>query len=491
MACRVVPPDNFACGGRAEVRSEGGPPEHPSGVCSTSLGTSSDAGSATVDGDVWRGLNPDSLPIALAELELASPGTALDVSGEDPTSLKALTLVRLHGHPLGVVLLERCRELSCRAHLATVWSALGGAINAHLTADGIGRLAGPEDLAEPVPGDRPGCRRGRSAAWARGPLISVVVATRERPDSLHRCLSSVLEVDYPRFEVVVVDNDPTTSTTAELVASCFAGRVRYVRETRRGLGAAHNRGIAEAAGDVIAFVDDDVVVDREWLSALAEGFAVTDQVGCVTGLILPGQLDTPAQVLLERHGGFAKGFDLQIVDRDEHRPADPLFPFRSGRFGSGANMAFDAALLRRLGGFDPATGTGTFARGGDDLTAFFRILVGGSRLVYQPGALVWHRHHRDMTSSGRQAYGYGVGFGAYLASAIAHEPAMLPSLLRRAPAGLVVALRRSAVTNSDRYQDWPHEFLGLERRGMIFGPFAYLVSRWRARGAERLAEAVA
>jgi GT2 family glycosyltransferase len=295
----------------------------------------------------------------------------------------------------------------------------------------------------------------------------------------------VLAVDYPRFEVIVVDNDPTSTATAEMVERCFGVRVRYFREMRRGLGAAHNRGVAEAAGEIVAFVDDDVVVDRQWLSALVEGFAATAGVGCVTGLILPAQLDTPAQVLLERHGGFGKGFSAQIFDRGSHRPADPLFPFRTGRFGSGANMAFDATLLKRLGGFDPATGAGTFARGGDDLSAFFRVVVAGNRLVYQPGALVWHRHHRDLVSLGNQAYGYGVGFGAFLASAVAHEPAMIPALLRRIPGGVAFAARRSAASNADRYQGWPEEFVGLERRGMMFGPFAYLVSRWRARGALR------
>ncbi|MDT7645316.1 MAG: hypothetical protein QOC75_2316, partial [Pseudonocardiales bacterium] len=195
-------------------------------------------------------------------------------------------------------------------------------------------------------------------------------------------------------------------------------------------------------------------------------------MGCVTGLILPAQLHTPAQLLLERHGGFDKGFTQRIFDRDMYRPVDPLFPFAAGRLGSGANMAFDARLLRQLRGFDPAAGAGTFARGGDDLAAFFRVIVSGHRLVYQPGALVWHRHHRDMASLGKQAYGYGVGLGAYLTSALAHEPAMLPALLRRVPAGIIHAFSSSSARNLGRYQGWPTQLTGLERRGVMFGPVA-------------------
>ena len=451
----------------------------------TGVDVTAGSGSPATAAELWRSVSVEDLPVALAELELSTSASTLDVRGGTELSSTILALVRMHTTPIGVVLLDGRRGLSRSAHAPAVWSALGAAINSHLLSDGLDQLDGPEGLARPVGASRPRCQHGRSAAPERPPLVTVIVATRERPDSLLECLSSVLAVDYPRFEVIVVDNDPVTTETADMVEQCFGGQVRYLVEMRRGLGAAHNRGVAEATGEIVAFVDDDVVVDRQWLSALVEGFTATDGVGCVTGLILPAQLDTPAQVLLERHGSFGKGFDVQIFDRGRYRPTDPLFPFRTGRFGSGANMAFDTALLKRLGGFDPATGAGTFARGGDDLTAFFRVVVAGNRLVYQPGALVWHRHHQDLASLGKQAYGYGVGFGAFLASAVAHEPAMIPALLRRVPGGIAFALRRSAGTNADRYQDWPEEFVGLERRGMMFGPVAYVVSRWRARGAFR------
>ena len=77
-------------------------------------------------------------------------------------------------------------------------------------------------------------------------------------------------------------------------------------------------------------------------------------------------------------------------------------------------MAFRTDWLRTNGGFDPATGAGTPARGGDDLDAFLRVVLDGRTLVYEPAAIVRHYHRRDYASLRRQAYGYGVGLGAYL-----------------------------------------------------------------------------
>lgn len=426
------------------------------------------------------------LPIARTDIELSAPADTLWPEDAVADKKKILALVRLHGHPLGVVVLDGKSNHHWRAHSATVWRELREAINSHLAADGLPQARQPDELSVDH-GTLPRCVRSRRAVLADAPPISVVVATRERPDSLRACLDSLLSMEYVNFEVVVVDNDPQTSRTADLIADHFGSSVRYVRENRRGLAAAHNCGLAQARGQIVAFVDDDVVVDQHWLTGIAEGFATTSQVGCVTGLILPAQLDTPAQLLLERHGGFDKGFMQRIFDTDSHRPQDPLFPFTAGRLGSGANMAFDVEVLRRLGGFDPAIGVGTFARGGDDLAGFFRVVVSGHRLVYQPSAVVWHCHHREMAALPNQAFGYGVGLGAYLTSALVHEPAMWRALLHRLPAGIAYAFKPSSALNHQRYDGWPRALSRMEKRGLLCGPAAYAVSRLRARRAAKRA----
>ncbi|MFB6773267.1 glycosyltransferase [Streptomyces sp. NPDC056337] len=329
------------------------------------------------------------------------------------------------------------------------------------------------------------------------PSAGVVVATRERADQLARALDSLLAQDHPDFEIVVVDNAPVTGETRELVERKYGERVRYVCEPVPGLAVAHNRGLAAVRGEVIAFTDDDVVADPRWLTELTAPFAADPRLGCTTGLILPARLRTPAQVLLESHGGFAKGFVPRTYD-PEHPPADePLFPFTAGRFGSGANMAFRTAVLRTVGGFDPATGAGTRARGGDDLYGFVRVLAQGRRLRYTPRALVWHHHRETWRDLETQAYGYGAGLTAYLTAILVNRPALLPALLARVPGGLAHARRLTAVRatgegaeavgapggHDSRTHPWPRRLARLQRRGMLYGPVGYLRARRALRAA--------
>ncbi len=358
-------------------------------------------------------------------------------------------------------------------------SAGGPPVRAGAAAEGLGAVAA----------ESPG-----GGAVIRGAgRVSVVVATRERSAQLRRALDSLLRQDHPGFEIVVVDNAPVTTATRDLVATDYASRVRYVREPVPGLAAAHNRGVAAARGEVLAFTDDDVVADPHWLTALTAPFAADPGLGCVTGLILPAQLRTPAQVLLESHGGFAKGFAARTYDPRRPPADEPLFPFTAGSFGSGANMAFRADALRAVGGFDPATGTGTPARGGDDLYAFVRILAAGHRLRYTPEALVWHHHRETWQDLENQAYGYGAGLTAYLTAVLVRRPALLPALLARLPRGLAHARAITAYREAGGAPDrapgehggqtypWPRGLSRLERRGMLYGPVGYLRARRRVR----------
>jgi GT2 family glycosyltransferase len=197
-------------------------------------------------------------------------------------------------------------------------------------------------------------------------------------------------------------------------------------------------------------------------------------------------------VLLESHGGFAKGFTPRTYD-PEHPPADePLFPFTAGRFGSGANMAFRTSVLRSVGGFDPATGAGTRARGGDDLYGFVHVLSLGRRLRYTPRALVWHHHRETWRDLETQAYGYGAGLTAYLTAILVNRPALLPAFLARVPGGLAHARGLTAVRAADagadpaaevpgghdsRTHPWPRRLSRLQRRGMLYGPVGYMRAR--------------
>lgn len=255
--------------------------------------------------------------------------------------------------------------------------------------------AGPEPAALPHPLPQP-------------PPISVVVCTRDRTALLERCLRSLLALEYPAYEVIVVDNAPRDDATARLAAAL---PVRYVREPRPGLDRARNRGIAEARHDLIAFTDDDARADPGWLSALARAFA-DPEVAAVTGLVAPAELETPAQEYFElAYGGMGKGRRPRTFRRERMKPGE-LLAIQAA--GVGANMAFRRAVLAAAGGFDPALDVGTPASGGGDLDMFHRVVAGGWTLRYEPAALVWHQHRREMAALFRQLRDDGRSFGVYL-----------------------------------------------------------------------------
>ncbi|MEP6688991.1 MAG: glycosyltransferase, partial [Gemmatimonadales bacterium] len=244
------------------------------------------------------------------------------------------------------------------------------------------------------------------------PSVTVAVCTRDRPEDLARCLDALQALRYPALELLVVDNAPATDDTERLVRA-RAG-VRYVREPAPGLDWARNRAIAEATGDVIAFTDDDVVVDPDWAGALAAVFRDDPRAGAVTGLVRPLELETEAQRLFERYRSFARG---SARLRAMVPPGTESVAARygmSGSFGTGANMAFRRRLFDEFGGFDPCLGAGTVTRGGDDLEIFFRVVKTGWALVYEPAAVVHHRHRREMAELMGQIRDHGISFSSYV-----------------------------------------------------------------------------
>ncbi|MDB5451921.1 MAG: glycosyltransferase [Caulobacteraceae bacterium] len=240
-----------------------------------------------------------------------------------------------------------------------------------------------------------------SPATARAPSATVVICTRERPDDLRKCLGAVCALPDDGQDVLIVDNNPRTTATFD-VAREFP-QVRYALEDQPGLNAARNRALREARGAVLAFVDDDAVVDRNWLRALLRPFE-DPEVQAVTGLTMPLELETPAQELFESLTGFSRrGFKRRVFVWPPH---DPL---SAGAVGAGANMAIRRSVVDVIGEFDPALDAGTASESGGDHEFFSRILRRGYRIVYEPGALNWHRHRRTDEELHRALYGYGVG----------------------------------------------------------------------------------
>jgi hypothetical protein len=161
-----------------------------------------------------------------------------------------------------------------------------------------------------------------------------------------------------------------------------------------------------------------------------------------------------------------------------------LFPFTAGSLGSGANMAFRRAALTAAGGFDVALGTGTRARGGDDLSAFFEVIRRGGQLIYEPAAVIRHRHAREMEALDRQVFAYGVGLTAYLTRCLAEDPRLLPRMVRQLPRAVAHVMRSDSAKNARLVSSYPARLRRRERIGMLLGPLAYARSR-RAVGRAR------
>ena len=375
---------------------------------------------------------------------------------------RARVLVRRHGAPVTVCVVDVPSDGLTPAQFAEQLKAVPG-------------LA---DVAEAVGEDR---RARRRELVDHGPHLTVQIATRDRPGPLRRCLESIAAVDYRAFDIIVIDNASRTDDARGVVAAFGRAHpevaVRYLREPVAGASRAHNRGLAVAEGEWVVRTDDDVVVDRGWLAAIAD--AATSGVGveCVTGLILPAEIETPAQELLEQFGGYARGFARRRVDMGGHRPRDPLFPFTTGRLGSGANIAFAAAGLRARGGFDCALGPGTRARGGEDLLALFEVLAGGGGVVYEPGAMVWHWNRRDYASLQRLMHDYGLGLAAYLTAAVVRRPRLALGMVGQVMGGVRHVVGRSSAKNRAKRGDYPRELERRELWGMVAGPVAYLLGR--------------
>lgn len=368
-------------------------------------------------------------------------------------------LVRLHGTPLGFV--EPPAAGCGPAALREL------ALNA-LTWQIARRAARPEPTRRP-PQDL---------------SITVAVCTRNGESRLPLCLDALEALDYPRhlLDLVVVDNAPPDEATEVLVRRY--PRIRYLREPRPGLDWARNRAALESRADVIAYTDDDVSVDPGWARAIAEAFAEEPHAMCVTGLVVPDEIDTPAQLLFERYGGFGRGFDRHVFRVAPGDSAARRFG-GTGRFGTGANMAFRREFFAQAGLFDPALDVGTPANGGGDLEMFFRVLKTGHALMYEPAALVRHRHRRSYDDLRTQITNNGVGFYAYLVRTAHTYPEDRWALARLGLWWLWSWHARRLLRSLLRPSLFPIDLIVAELKGSIVGLGRYAAARRHAEGVAR------
>jgi glycosyltransferase involved in cell wall biosynthesis len=332
----------------------------------------------------------------LGETEVTRPLRPLEF-GPDETG--GALLIRRNGRPIGFLMRENSGKLTWTPEELNLW--IGEAMKTKIVEEAI-----RDELAPP--------RTNVSF-----PSLSVAICTRDRVATLKSCLDSLLPLQQKYgFELLVIDNAPSDDTAAKLVKRCSAAR--YVLERRPGLDFARNRAWMEATGDLIAYLDDDVVVDSGWLAGLREAWGENSDAAAFTGLVMPLRLDTTAQVLFEKRNGFRRGFDKNRFGRE--MPGNSLYPCGAGIFGAGCNMAFRREVLRDIGGFDEALDTGAPLPGGGDLDIFYRIIRAGHVLVYEPSYMVFHEHRASESGLRRQYYTWGLGFMAFVEKSYRNDP---------------------------------------------------------------------
>jgi glycosyltransferase involved in cell wall biosynthesis len=332
----------------------------------------------------------------IIELELTQPLASLELgAGENGAGV----LIRRKGRPIGFLMQEDAAKRKWRPEELSLW-----------IANEVKTKIAEEAIREEITSSPPN---------TSFPSLSVAICTKDRAMTVRRCLDSLLRLQNEYgFELLVIDNSPSDQSTARLVKELPT--VRYTLEKYPGLNFARNRAWKEAAGELIAYLDDDVVVDRGWVAGLQEAFAENPDADAFTGLVMPLKLDTTAQVLFEKRKGFRRGFDKKRFGRV--LPGNSLYPCGAGIFGAGCNMAFRRDVLRELGGFDEALDTGASLPGGGDLDIFYRIIRAGHTLVYEPSFMVFHEHRESESALRRQYYTWGLGFMAFVEKNYRNEP---------------------------------------------------------------------
>lgn len=417
-------------------------------------------------------------PIKVIQLELTQPLPELTgLAGY--VGLQAL--VRLQGRVLGYAQLPVINGGCDRPTLEqALHQQLGPEIRQALWIHGL--LHGLPEQA-PTFADlralKPTCLN--SATVQPSPLITVAVCTRDRPEDLALCLDALLQLDYPNLDLLVIDNAPSDNASQTVVAR-YDG-IRYVREPRPGLDWARNRALREAEGEIIAYTDDDVRVDPSWVTAIAQAFQTHPDVMAVTGLVVPAELETEAQVLFETNGGFGKGFQPRRWEFPNGKPIH-WSHVGTGNIGTGANMAYRRSVFATIGDFDPALDVGTPTQGAGDLEMFFRVLAHGFPVLYEPQAVIFHRHRSSLDALYRQLSNNGAVY-AFMVAAAQKFPRLAPQL---GLSGLVWFLSGHCIPLFKSLfspQQFPRSLRWAQLQGCLRGLLTYPTAQKQARAVEQ------
>ena len=229
-------------------------------------------------------------------------------------------------------------------------------------------------------GDEPMTRKIGLASY---PKVSVIVCSYNGAKTLDRCLASLKEIDYPNYEVILVD-DGSKDDTQEIAAR--HPWIVNIRQENKGLSVARNVGGYAATGEIVAYTDSDCMADPDWLYYLVHTLTSGDYAGVGGPNISP-----PAEDWIQACVSAAPGGPSHVLLTDvvaEHIP--------------GCNMAFHKWAFEKVGGFDPE-----YRKAGDDVDFCWRLQQEGQVIAFSPAAIVWHYRRFTLQAFRKQQEGYG------------------------------------------------------------------------------------
>ncbi len=265
--------------------------------------------------------------------------------------------------------------------------------------------------------------------------ISVVVCTRNRSGSIQETLEAISKQDCPDFEMLVVDSsDDADRKLTEALTLQFGGK--YVHEPRRGLNVARNTGASHASGQFIMFTDDDCLPEKDCLQNTAPNFSDPSVWACTARIVQhshEGAADLFEEVAGQDLGEtkrrftrtdvqFGLGFLLTNVSKvfSKHMKSRAPVPFGVGH---GSGMTFRKEVFETIGRFDERFGSGKKLGGCDDIDMLYRVLRAGHSIVYEPAAVIRHKHRFALEDVFHTRYDYSRS-GAMFMRQYRHDPLM-------------------------------------------------------------------
>jgi glycosyltransferase involved in cell wall biosynthesis len=274
-------------------------------------------------------------------------------------------------------------------------------------------------------------------------MISVIVATHNRRDKLQMLMKSVegLEIDEGlRCEFIIVDNNSTDDTKRVVDSHSERSRyeIRYVFERERGNGRARNRAIAVARGEVLAFTDDDCILDPQWIRRISRKFEVDPALACMGGRVELFDKNDRAMTI--------RTWNEEI----EAKSAEQLYGLIIG-----CNMAVRRGVLDAIGAFDPVFGPGSEIGSGGDSEFLYRTYKKGLAIKYYPDVLVFHNHGRRTDDEAR-ALGkrYARGRGGFYCKYILQGDRVILKMALQEMASVTKSLIKNLLRGKSTRPQW-------------------------------------